>query len=191
MCVMKTICSLSGSVAVVTNLRTELPFSTKLTSRFLQSSVEKMRGCQLPSSSLVRELRQQGRWRLRKPRLALDLFREGKSRKTSGTRVAKTSLKSELDLLQTLFANFSRFESVWMFRKRTRKSFSCVHVLDKTWNWAFSCHSRAVTAKKKKKNGRGKDLNILPCASLKWFVSWLFWIQMSAHFKTMLRNEES
>ena len=29
------------------------------------------------------------------------------------------------------------------------------------------------------------------CASLKWFVSWLFWIQMSAHFKTMLRNEES
>ena len=47
-----------------------------------------------------------------------------------------------------------------MFRKRKRKSLSCVHVLQKTWNLAFLHRCRAVTAKKctKKRDARAKLL---------------------------------
>ena len=38
------------------------------------------------------------------------------------------------------------------FRKRKRKSLSCVHVLDKTWNKVLFRYSRAATAKKCTKN---------------------------------------
>ena len=46
------------------------------------------------------------------------------------------------------------------FRKRERKSSSCVHVLHKTWHQVFSRRSRAVTAKKctKKPDARAELL---------------------------------
>ena len=39
-------------------------------------------------------------------------------------------------------------ETVSRFRKRIRKSLSCAFALHKSWNWALSRRSRAVTAKK-------------------------------------------
>ena len=74
---------------------------------------------------------------------------------------SKTSQKNKFKLLHTSFSipprsirqvlsNLSGVQiikNVLKYRKRKRKSSSCVHLLHKTWNWALSRRSRAVTAK--------------------------------------------
>ena len=96
-----------------------------------------------PSSELTRnrELQQQQRRRLRKRHF------------------------KKIALLQTLSCQLVQFVKCWQiflelkskrlskFKKRKRKSLSCVHVLDKTWNEALSRCSRAATAKKCSKKG--------------------------------------
>ena len=62
-----------------------------------------------------------------------------------------------------MLAHFSGVEflkAVSNFRKRKRKSLSCVHVLDKAWNKSFSRCTRAATAKKwtEKRDARAKLL---------------------------------
>ena len=65
--------------------------------------------------------------------------------------------------IRQMLAHFSGVEflkAVSNFRKRKRKSLSCVHVLDKAWNKAFSRCTRAATAKKwtEKSDARAKLL---------------------------------
>ena len=47
-----------------------------------------------------------------------------------------------------IFCGVEFWKTVWKFRKRKIKLFSCVHDLRKTWNYAFSRRSRAVTTKR-------------------------------------------
>ena len=72
------------------------------------------------------------------------------------------------------FSGVEFWKTASKFRKRKRKSLSCVHVLDKTWNWAFSRRSRAVRAKKctKKHDARAEllfaNLNLLLFYRSRW-----------------------
>ena len=64
---------------------------------------------------------------------------------------------------QRMLTNVSGVEfqrTVLKFRKSKRNSSPCLHVLHKTWNWAVSHRSRAVTAIKcpKKRDARAKLL---------------------------------
>ena len=58
-----------------------------------------------------------------------------------------------------IFSGAEFYKTVSKFRKRKRKSLSCVHVLDKTSNKALSRCSRAATAKKCTKK---RDALVLP-----------------------------
>ena len=88
-------------------------------------------------------------------------------------RLRKRYSKSEVALLLTLLCLFHLVHKCWQlfsgvqflktvskFRRRKRKSWSCVPVRHKTRKLAFSCRSSAVTAKKctKKRAARAKLL---------------------------------
>ena len=67
-----------------------------------------------------------------------------------------------------MFANFSEVEFLRLpskLRKRKNKSFSCVHVLHKTWIWEVSRSSHATTAKKWTKNVLHVQSKLLFCHS--------------------------
>ena len=87
------------------------------------------RNCNLRNS---RELKQQWRQQLRKRHL-------------------KNKFNIPPRSIRQVLSNLSGVEiikNVLKYRKRKRKSLSCVHLLHKTWNKALSRRSRAVTAKK-------------------------------------------
>ena len=108
------------------------------------------------------------------------LYHVNKEREQQRQRLLrKRHLKSEVALLQTLsrlihlvqfvkcwkfFSRVEFYKIVSKFRKRKRNLSPCVHVLDKTWNYAFSRPRRALTAKKCRKK-RDARAGLLFCQS--------------------------
>ena len=82
-------------------------------------------------------------------------------------RITRTRLLCEMQA-NSFWAEFLRI--IFKFRKRQKILPSLVYVLHKTWNWAFSRRSRAVTVKKctKKRDARAELLFCL-------FNQLLFW----------------
>ena len=87
--------------------------------------------------------------------------------KKNQMRITRTRLLCEMQAI-SFWAEFLRI--IFKFRKRQKILPSLVYVLHKTWNWAFSRRSRAVTVKKctKKRDARAELLFCL-------FNQLLFW----------------
>ena len=82
-------------------------------------------------------------------------------------RITRTRLLCEMQA-NSFWAEFLRI--IFKFRKRQKILPSLVYVLHKTWNWAFSRRSRAVTVKKcrKKRDARTELLFCLLNQLLFW-----------------------